>query len=92
MDYAAIGQRVRSRRKELKLTQAELAKRIGLSTSALGRIERGTQEMSGDTLVKLCHALDTLPSRLVVMEEEPLEIPWLLRSAEEAEKLHSWEH
>lgn len=48
--------------------------------------------MSGDTLVKLCHALDTLPSKLVVLEEEPLGIPWLLQSAEEAEKLHSWEH
>lgn len=92
MDYAAIGQRVRSRREELKLTQAELARRIGLSTAALGEIERGTQEMSGDTLVKLCHALDTLPSRLVVLEEEPLGIPWLLQSAEEAVKLHSWEH
>lgn len=49
-----LGDRIRELRKRDKLTQAELAKRIGISPSTLGRIEKGEIESTGtDILMKL---------------------------------------
>ncbi|KAG1426039.1 hypothetical protein G6F57_023344 [Rhizopus arrhizus] len=41
MDLKAIGLRVRQRRKELDLTQEQLAARAGISQAAIAKIERG---------------------------------------------------
>ena len=41
MDLKAIGLRVKHRRKELKLTQEQLAARAGISQAAIAKIERG---------------------------------------------------
>ena len=49
-----LGDRIRELRTRDKLTQAELAKRIGISPSTLGRIEKGEIESTGsDILMKL---------------------------------------
>ena len=48
-----LGDRVRARRKELKLTIRELAKRCGLSPSVLCDVERGKRSVGADTLVSL---------------------------------------
>lgn len=58
MDYMQLGKRVRIRRTVLELTQAELAERIGVSTSFIGHIERGSRKLSVETLFDLCRALD----------------------------------
>lgn len=57
MDYVAIGERVRIRRKALKITQEKLAEKIDVSTSFIGHIERGTRKMSVETLYAICKAL-----------------------------------
>lgn len=57
MDYAAIGERVRIRRKALGITQENLAEKIDVSTSFIGHIERGTRKLSVETLYSLCVAL-----------------------------------
>lgn len=55
-----IGHRIRSRRKELKLTQVQLAKAIGISQGAVSDLETGETEVpAGETLVGLCRALHT---------------------------------
>lgn len=59
MDYVLLGKRVRIRRQVLELTQEELAERIGVCTSFIGHIERGTRKLSVETLYALCKALDT---------------------------------
>lgn len=58
MDYVQLGKRVRIRRSVLEFTQAELAERIGVSTSFVGHIERGSRKLSVETLFDLCRALD----------------------------------
>lgn len=61
-----MGKRVRALRKARGLTQVQLAKRAGVTQSAISDIERGdTTEMMGPTLSALCAALGTNP-------------PWLL--------------
>jgi transcriptional regulator with XRE-family HTH domain len=59
MDYVLLGKRVRIRRQVLGLTQEGLAEKIGVSTSFIGHIERGSRKLSVETLYALCKALDT---------------------------------
>ena len=40
IDYESIGRRVYRRRQELGLTQGEVARMVGVSTSFIGHIER----------------------------------------------------
>ena len=55
--YEALGKRIRAQRKQMKMTQEELAEKAEISNSFLGHIERGTRKLSVDTLVKICDAL-----------------------------------
>lgn len=48
-----IGPRIRKMRKERKLTQTELASRIGIQQSDLSRMEKGEYRVSLDTLFKI---------------------------------------
>ena len=57
MDYVDMGKRVRKQRQPIGLTQQELAERIGVSTSFVGHVERGTRKASLETLVALSNAL-----------------------------------
>ena len=43
LDYQAIGKRIRVLRKQNHMTQAELAEKVGISTSFIGHIELGTR-------------------------------------------------
>ncbi|MBQ8148912.1 MAG: helix-turn-helix domain-containing protein [Clostridia bacterium] len=58
MDYVDIGRRIRIQRRQLNLTQGELAKLIGVSSSFIGHLERGTRQASLETLVALANVLD----------------------------------
>jgi len=55
---ATIGGRLRRLRKERSLTQAELARQIGIQQSDLSRMEKGEYRVSLDNLVKILSALD----------------------------------
>ena len=59
MDYKAIGKRVRLRRQIMEFTQEQLAEKIGVCTSFVGHIERGTRKLSVETLYALCKVLET---------------------------------
>ncbi len=48
-----VGPRIRRLRKERKLTQTELASRIGIQQSDLSRMEKGEYRVSLDTLFKI---------------------------------------
>lgn len=48
-----VGRKIRRLRKERKLTQNELALRIGIQQSDLSRIERGEYRVSLDTLFRM---------------------------------------
>ncbi|MEM9337064.1 MAG: UDP-N-acetylglucosamine 1-carboxyvinyltransferase [Patescibacteria group bacterium] len=52
-----IGSRVADLRESQGLTQAQLAKKIGTTQSAVARLESGKQNVSADTLRKISHAL-----------------------------------
>jgi len=55
---AAIGSRLRKLRKERQLTQADLARQIGIQQSDLSRMEKGEYRVSLDNLFKILAVFD----------------------------------
>ena len=53
-----LGDRIRTRRKELDLSQGELAERAGLTASFISQVERDVTSPSIDSLYKISQALD----------------------------------
>jgi len=55
-----IGDRIKSKRMEIGLSQEELANKVGYSSrSSVNKIEAGTRQPQADDLVKFAKALDT---------------------------------
>ena len=48
---------LRDRRKELKMTQSELAEKTGTARSYIARIERGETDMQLSSFLRIAHAL-----------------------------------
>ena len=65
IDYKDFGKRIRVLRRAQRITQEELAAKIGISHSFMGHIERGTRVVSLETLVQICNALNTTPTHLL---------------------------
>lgn len=60
-----IGSRITALRKKAGLSQAELAKRINVSASAIGMYEQGRREPSIEVLIALSEEFDTTIDALV---------------------------
>ena len=58
LPVSTIGSRLRRLRKERKLTQAELARQIGIQQSDLSRMEKGEYRVSLDKLFKILGVFD----------------------------------
>jgi len=58
MDYPLLGSKIKHARKVRNMTQADLARAIGRSTSFIGHVERGSRIASLDTFQSICYALD----------------------------------
>jgi DNA-binding XRE family transcriptional regulator len=56
--FAQIAGRVAERRRELRLSQAELAALVGTTQSAIARLEAGGRPPRIDTLLRIATALD----------------------------------
>lgn len=66
-----IGERIKRRREELDMSQAELARKVGYSSrSTITRIERDGNGISQDKIVAIAQALKTTPSYLMGWEDE----------------------
>ena len=72
MRYDVLGMMIKTRRKELKLTQEDLAEKVEISTSFMGHIERGSRVLSVDTLRRLCVVLDLSADALLGLEYDHL--------------------
>ena len=67
----SIGERIKKRREELDMSQAELARRVGYTTrSTITRIERDGNGISQDKIVAIAKALKVTPSYLMGWEDE----------------------
>jgi transcriptional regulator with XRE-family HTH domain len=62
---AALGERVRSRREALGLSQEALAHQTGIHWTFLGQVERGRRNLSLHNLLKVAQGLGVDPAELV---------------------------
>ena len=64
-DYKAIGKRVQERHIAKKLSQAELAMEISVTSPHISNIERGNTKVSLPTLIEIARTLDATLDELV---------------------------
>lgn len=65
VNYFLLGQRIKARRRSLKITQEQMAVLLGRSASFVGHIERGTRKMSLETFCAVCNTLKIRPDELL---------------------------
>lgn len=82
-----IGQRIKERRKELKISAEELGKRLGKDRSTIYRYEKGDIEnLPLDILEPIAKVLETTPAYLMGWENSMAE----KQPVETANKLADW--
>mgnify|MGYP003319396189 FL=1 len=54
----AMGQRIMVRRKALRMTQEELAEKLGVSTQMISNLELGKKAIRPENLAKVCEVLE----------------------------------
>ncbi len=64
MNMQTMGERIRARRKEMKIRQDALGKMVGVSNAAISQWERSETEPKGDNLLALAKALNCSPDYL----------------------------
>jgi transcriptional regulator with XRE-family HTH domain len=68
---STVGNRILQRRKDLDLTQEELARRMGYkSKSTINKIEMGINDIPQSKIMKFAEVLATTPSFLMGWDEE----------------------
>ncbi len=71
-DKNAVGQTIRSLRKEKKLSQDVLSGLAGIARSHLSMIENGSKQANFETIWRIALALNMRPSELVKRMEQEL--------------------
>ena len=64
----SFGERIKYRRGELKLSRADLAERLGVSSSAVSNYENGVSFPKAEMAFGLCDILDITPRELFESE------------------------
>ena len=73
--YKEMGQRIKFRRKEMRMKQAELAERIDISNNHMSSIENGRQKPSLDMFIRICQNLNVTPDYLLLGVMHACNIP-----------------
>jgi transcriptional regulator with XRE-family HTH domain len=71
-----IGTRLRTRRRELGMSQQGLAGALGISFQQIQKYERGSNRISASSLVELAKTLECRPEVLLGTSTETAEIDW----------------
>lgn len=64
--YIIMGNRIKLRRKELRIKQSELAEKLDISNNHISSIENGREKPSLDILLKICEELCVTPDYLLL--------------------------
>ena len=68
--YKLLGKNIKKRRKEMGLTQQQLADKMNISLNFMGKIEVAFSKPSLDTLIDFAKALNTTVSELTKFDEK----------------------
>jgi transcriptional regulator with XRE-family HTH domain len=72
---SALAARLKDARRQAKLSQEELAEKVGRSVDGISNIERGINLPSLDTLIDMCDALSISAAGLVEELQSPEKSP-----------------
>ncbi len=61
INYKNIGMRIGLRRRELKITQKEIAEKIGVTDKYISNIETGKRNINLEMLSRMCEILSATP-------------------------------
>jgi transcriptional regulator with XRE-family HTH domain len=79
-----VGERIRTARKDVGLSQEEVARRAGLSLKGMGEIERGDiEDPHISSLAKIARALGVPLEDLIMKEEEDPLLVWARVASDE---------
>ena len=70
-----MGNRIKIRRKELRIKQAELAEKLNISNNHMSSIENGRQKPSLDIFIQICNLLNVTPDYLLLGSMHAYNIP-----------------
>lgn len=70
-----MGNRIKIRRKELRIKQAELAEMLNISNNHMSSIENGRQKPSLDIFIQICNLLNVTPDYLLLGSMHAYNIP-----------------
>lgn len=73
--YQVMGIRIKNRRKELKIKQADLAEFLDISNNHMSSIENGKQKPSLDTFLRICRYLNVSPDYLLLGAMHAYNVP-----------------
>lgn len=73
--YSDMGNRIKTRRKELRIKQAGLAEELNISNNHMSSIENGRQKPSLDTFIRICNILNVTPDYLLLGSMHAYNIP-----------------
>jgi transcriptional regulator with XRE-family HTH domain len=90
MDYDALGKRIRDERRKQNLTQEQLAKKVNVTYSYIGQVERGKRGVTLELLIGISNALgvtvDYLLANYLENEDEYLRQLWIRLVKNRSEK------
>ena len=75
LQYKEMGLRIKIRRKELKIKQAEMAEALAISNNHMSSIENGRQKPSLDIFIGICKHLNVTPDYLLLGSMRSYNIP-----------------
>lgn len=73
--YKEMGNRIKVRRKELNIKQAELAEKLEISNNHMSSIENGRQKPSLDTFIGIRNYLNVTPDYLLLGSMHAYNVP-----------------
>ena len=59
-----LGEIIRAKRKEMKMSQTDLAQRVGSTKQCIYYYEKGTRGLNMSLFFKICRALDLDPNEI----------------------------
>ena len=66
-----IGNRIKDRRKELKMSQKDLGNMVGLTAATISRIEDVSRKLTQENITKFTQALEVSPDWLMGWNDQP---------------------
>lgn len=75
IQYEIIGKRIQSRRKELRIKQADMAEALDISNNHISSIENGRQKPSLEVLLKICDFLQVTPDYILLGNMHADDVP-----------------